>query len=272
MSGRDFAETSRVTDGSLCNPSQTPTLEGKASTVAALRRERGAQEGAVEPMVGTSVSRREIPSATVSRLPVYLRALHDSAARGVTRVSSEELAALAGVRPTQLRKDLSHLGSHGVRGVGYEVGRLTAELTSALGLSHSLPVAVVGMGNLGRALAAYSGFATEGFHVEALFDRDPAVVGDQVAGLRVSPMSDLPGAVARLGIAIGVIATPAGSAQEAADALVGAGVQAILNFAPVALVLPEGVAARSVDLATELHVLAFLRQPERVSADVGRAG
>lgn len=105
-----------MTDGSLCNSSQTPTLEGKASTVAALRRERGAQEGAVEPMVGTSVSRREIPSATVSRLPVYLRALHDSAARGVTRVSSEELAALAGVRPTQLRKDLSHLGSHGVRG------------------------------------------------------------------------------------------------------------------------------------------------------------
>ena len=221
-------------------------------------------------MVDVPALRREIPAATVSRLPVYLRALHESATRGITRVSSEELAAQAGVRPTQLRKDLSHLGSHGVRGVGYDVGRLTAELTNALGLNQSWPVAVVGMGNLGRALAAYSGFATEGFHVEALFDHDPAVIGDLVGRHRVSPMTELASVTARLGIAIGVIAAPANSAQDVADALVGAGVRAILNFAPVALTLPEGVACRSVDLATELHVLAFLRQPERVGADVGR--
>ncbi|HOA02800.1 MAG: redox-sensing transcriptional repressor Rex [Actinomycetales bacterium] len=221
-------------------------------------------------MVGTLAPRRDIPSATVSRLPVYLRALHEFATRDVTRVSSEELAAQAGVRPTQLRKDLSHLGSHGVRGVGYDVGRLTAELTNALGLNRSWPVAVVGMGNLGRALAAYSGFATEGFHVEALFDHDPSVIGDLVGRHRIASMGELTDVVARLGIAIGVIATPANSAQDVADALVGAGVRAILNFAPVALALPEGVACRSVDLATELHVLAFLRQPERVGADVGR--
>ncbi|MGB2736965.1 MAG: redox-sensing transcriptional repressor Rex [Candidatus Nanopelagicales bacterium] len=223
-------------------------------------------------MVGAPIPRRDVPAATVSRLPVYLRALQASAARGVTRVSSEELATEAGVRPTQLRKDLSHLGSHGVRGVGYDVARLTAELTSALGLSHSLPVAIVGMGNLGRALAAYSGFATEGFEVRALFDRDPLVVGDAVGAHRILPMSDLGAAVDTLGIAIAVIATPAGSAQDVADAVVAAGVQAILNFAPTTLTLPPSVAARSVDLATELHVLAFLRHSDRVGADVGRAG
>jgi len=249
-----------------------PYIGGKASAVAALRDGIRAQEGVGGPMVGAQVHRRDIPSATVSRLPVYLRALHDSAARGVTRVSSEELAAQAGVRPTQLRKDLSHLGSHGVRGVGYDVGRLTAELTNALGLSCSLPVAVVGMGNLGRALAAYSGFATEGFHVEALFDRDPVLVGELIGSRMVSAMGDLPGIVARLGIAIGVIATPAASAQEVADALVAAGVHSILNFAPAAITVPNGVAVRSVDLATELQVLAFLRQPERSTSDVGRAG
>lgn len=223
-------------------------------------------------MVSAPVARRDIPAATVARLPVYLRALHESADRGVVCVSSEHLAALAGVRPTQLRKDLSHLGSHGVRGVGYDVARLTTELTNALGLTRSLPVAVVGMGNLGRALAAYSGFATEGFHVEAVFDRDPAVIGEVVGEHRVAPMDELPSVVQRLGIAIGVIATPAASAQDAADALVAAGVKAILNFAPATMSLPQGVAARSVDLATELHVLAFLRQPDAVGADVGRAG
>ncbi len=221
-------------------------------------------------------ARRDIPAATVSRLPVYLRALHDAASQGVNGVSSEELAAAAGVRPTQLRKDLSHLGSHGVRGVGYDVGRLTAELTSALGLNRTWPVAIVGMGNLGRALAAYSGFATEGFDVAALLDHDPAIVGERVGDLVVSAMPDAAGLaelVGRLGIAIGVIATPPGSAQAVADALVGAGVEAVLNFAPVALTLPSHISVRGVDLATELHVLAFLRQHDpHAGNDVGRAG
>ncbi|MBK8468554.1 MAG: redox-sensing transcriptional repressor Rex [Candidatus Phosphoribacter sp.] len=217
-------------------------------------------------------SHRDIPAATVTRLPVYLRALHAVATRGVTRVSSEELAIDAGVRSTQLRKDLSHLGSHGVRGVGYDVGRLTAELTSALGLNRAWPVAIVGMGNLGRALAAYGGFATEGFHVVALLDRDHAIVGERIGELTVTAMSRLPGLVRELGIAIGVIATPAASAQLAADALVSAGVEAILTFAPVALTLPERVSTRSVDLATELHVLAFLAQHDRLAADVGSPG
>ncbi len=215
--------------------------------------------------------RRDVPAATVARLPVYLRALHDLAARGVRVVASEELAGAAGVRPTQLRKDLSHLGSHGVRGVGYEVARLSAELSSALGLHRAWPVAIVGMGNLGRALAAYSGFATEGFDVVALLDADPAVVGETISGVVVSPMHDLGTIVQDRRVAIGVIATPPGSAQQVADALVGAGIEAILNFAPTALHLPPHVSARAVDLATELHVLAFLRQ-QCPPGDVGRAG
>ena len=211
------------------------------------------------PMTPTPSALRDIPAATVSRLPTYLRALHSAAARGVTTVSSGQLASAAGVLPTQLRKDLSHLGSHGVRGVGYDVALLITEITRALGLGRAWPVAIVGMGNLGRALTAYSGFGTEGFHVVAVLDRDPALVGERVAGLTVRHIDELPTLVAELGIAIGVLATPADGAQAAADALVAAGIEAILTFAPAALALPPGVSLRRVDLATELHVLAFLR-------------
>ncbi|MEI2826586.1 MAG: redox-sensing transcriptional repressor Rex [Dermatophilaceae bacterium] len=221
--------------------------------------------------------RRDIPAATVTRLPQYLRSLHALAAGGVTSVSSEELAAASGVRSTQLRKDLSHLGSHGVRGVGYDVAHLTAELAGALGVTRTWPVAIVGMGNLGRALAAYSGFAPEGFDIVAVLDHDPALVGDSVGQLTVRPMTDLPILVAQEGIAIGVLATSVSGAQSAADSLIAAGVEAILSFVPVVLTVPAHVSVRRVDLATELHVLAFLRQPDSLAAtspvatDVGRA-
>ena len=223
-------------------------------------------------MTPSSQDHRDIPAATVARLPVYLRALHGAASSGITRVSSELLAAASGVRSTLLRKDLSHLGSHGVRGVGYDVGRLTGELTSALGLNRSWPMAIVGMGNLGRALAAYSGFATEGFHVVALLDRDPELIGERIGEVTVSHIDALPELVEALGIAVGVIATPAGSAQEAGEAIVNAGVEAVLNFAPAAIRLPKRVSVRSVDLATELHVLAFQRRHVARSRDVGGWG
>lgn len=224
-------------------------------------------------MARMSAAPRDIPAATVARLPVYLRALHEIARTGVIRVSSGQLAAASGVLASQLRKDLSHLGSHGVRGVGYTVGRLIGELTSALGLTRSWPVAIVGMGNLGRALAAYSGFATEGFDVVALLDHDPSIVGERIGDLPVHHIEELPELVPALGIAIGVVATPAASAQQVADALVGAGVHAVLNFAPTPIVVPPEVSVRRVDLATDLHVLAFLQQQDRVPASgVGRAG
>lgn len=212
--------------------------------------------------------RREIPDATVARLPQYLRALTHLGAAGATSVSSEELAAEAGVRPTLLRKDLSLLGSYGIRGVGYDVEHLALEISTSLGSAHDWPVAIVGMGNLGRALAAYSGFASGGFHVAALFDEDPALIGEQVRGIAISPGGELSERIVSDGIMIGVIATPATGAQAVCDTMVAAGVRSILNFAPVVLVTPPGVTVRKVDLSTELHVLAFYRLVEQEEATV----
>jgi redox-sensing transcriptional repressor len=204
--------------------------------------------------------RREIPDATVARLPEYLRTLSRLAETGVVLVSSEELAGAVGVRSAQLRKDLSHLGSYGVRGVGYDVGMLALEISRVLGLTQDWPVAIVGMGNLGHALASYPGFATKGFRIVALFDDDPARHGELVQGIAVRPFSDLAEVVATDAIAIGVIATPASAAQNVCDALVAAGVASILNFAPTVLSVPHGVDVRKVDLSTELQILAFHAQ------------
>ncbi len=208
-------------------------------------------------MSAAATARRGIPEATVARLPGYLRALTALARDGIASVSSEELSTAAGVSSTMLRKDLSHLGSYGVRGVGYDVERLASEITSALGLTQDWPVAIVGMGNLGRALAAYRGFAERGFRVIALLDGDPRVVGERVSGQRVRPMTDLPTLVADDGLAIGVIATPSEGAQQACDDLIEAGVRSVLNFAPAVLTVPAGVVVRKVDLSTELQILAF---------------
>ena len=208
--------------------------------------------------------KRGIPDATVARLPEYLRALNGLAAQGISSVSSEELAEVSGVGSAKLRKDLSHLGSYGVRGVGYDVDHLTYQISRELGLTQDWPVAIVGMGNLGRALAAYSGFATRGFKVAALLDADPAVIGEVIAGRTVRPMSDLPLLAARKSLSIGVIATPASAAQQVCNQLVAAGVSSILNFAPAVLTVPEGVDLRKVDLSTELHILAFHEQRKAV--------
>jgi redox-sensing transcriptional repressor len=215
--------------------------------------------------------RRGIPEATVARLPIYLRALTLLAEEGTATVSSEELAALAGVNSAKLRKDLSHLGSYGVRGVGYEVAYLVYQISRELGLTQDWPVAVVGIGNLGHALANYGGFASRGFSVVALFDQDKTVVGEEVAGLQVRPLDDLESVVQSAGVAIGVVATPATAAQEVCDRLVAAGVRSVLNFAPCVLSVPAGVDVRKVDLSTELQILAFHEQ-RRAAAEAGRAG
>lgn len=217
-------------------------------------------------MIADPAARRVIPDATVARLPEYLRALTDLAGRGIASVSSEELATEAGVRSAKLRKDLSHLGSYGVRGVGYEVEVLAHEISRELGLTQNWPVAIVGLGNLGHALAAYSGFGTRGFHVVALLDRDREVVGQKVAGMIVGSVDDLEQVVIGRGVAIGVIATPAASAQEVCDRFVAVGVRSVLNFAPCVLSVPEGVDVRKVDLATELQILAFHEQRKTHSA------
>lgn len=203
---------------------------------------------------------RGIPEATVARLPVYLRALSALAERGIGTVSSEELANAAGVGSAKLRKDLSYLGSYGTRGVGYEVDYLVYQISRELGLTQDWAVVIVGIGNLGHALAKYGGFASRGFRIAALFDGDPAQVGKRIGELAVRPMSDLPAIVREEGVSIGVIATPAVAAQGVCDQLVTAGVTSILNFAPVVLAVPAGVDVRKVDLSIELQILAFHEQ------------
>jgi len=199
----------------------------------------------------------DLPEATVARLPEYLRALHNLAETGHDTVSSEGLASAAGVNSAKLRKDLSHLGSYGTRGVGYDVALLIEQIEYVLGLTQRRAVALVGVGNLGHALAGYAGFATRGFRIAALFDADPSRVGERINGLVVHHIEDLTEIAAGESIAIGVIATPAAAAQNVADQLVAAGVTSILNFAPCVLSVPEGVDVRKVDLAIELQILSF---------------
>jgi redox-sensing transcriptional repressor len=205
-----------------------------------------------------------IPEATVARLPVYLRALYALADRGIATVSSEELAAAAGVNSAKLRKDLSHLGSYGTRGVGYDVEYLVYQVSRELGLTQDWPVVIVGAGNLGRALANYGGFASRGFRIAALLDSDAEVVGSEIGRHVVRHSDDLEVVVAQDGVSIGVIATPAAAAQGVCERLVAAGVTSILNFAPVVLKVPSGVDVRKVDLSIELQILAFHAQRRAV--------
>ena len=207
--------------------------------------------------------RREIPDATVNRLPVYLRVLNERAAVGQERISSEALAEQAGVSSAKLRKDLSALGSYGVRGVGYDIVTLADHVAGALGLEREWSVAIIGMGNLGRALATYGGIGVKGFDIKWLIDDDPRVVGTDVGGRVIVPFEALrpePGE----GV-IGIIATPATAAQQVADRLVVAGVRSILNFAPTVLTVPADVQVRGVDMAGELQILAFREQHSRLA-------
>lgn len=210
--------------------------------------------------------RRPIPEATVARLPLYYRALLDTAERQVATISSERLAELAGVNAAKVRKDLSYLGSYGTRGVGYDVEYLLHEISRELGLTRDWPVVIVGIGNLGRALANYRGFGARGFRVVALVDADPALVGKRVGELAIEPIGDLDRIVAQRQIAIAILATPAPAAQEVADRLVAAGVRSILNFAPTVLNVPDGVSLRKVDLAIELQILSFYQLRRGVPA------
>jgi redox-sensing transcriptional repressor len=200
---------------------------------------------------------RRIPDATIARLPRYHRALLELGAAKAATVSSDELADLAGFNAAKVRKDLSYLGTYGTRGVGYDVDNLRRQIGRELGLTESWPVMIVGIGNLGRALATYSGFATRGFRIAALLDADPAKTGSVVGTLAVRPTSELGAIVEAEQVAIGIIATPGVAAQDVADQLVAAGVKSILNFSPAVLNVPEGVAVRGVDLAVELQVLSY---------------
>ena len=210
--------------------------------------------------------RREIPDATVARLPEYLRTLSRLAEDGVLSVSSEELAAEVGVRSAQLRKDLSHLGSYGVRGVGYDVETLALEISRALGLTEDWPVAIVGMGNLGHALASYSGFVTKGFRIVGLYDDDPALADERIVGVPIRPLAELspttpwtrsPSASSRRRRPPPrPCATPSSAPASARSS----------TSRPAVLSVPNGVDVRRVDLSTELQILAFHAQRKSLAA------
>lgn len=210
--------------------------------------------------------RRKIPEAALGRLPVYLRILVDLASDNVTGVSSEQLAELAAVNAAKVRKDLSYLGTYGTRGVGYDVQFLTYQIQRELGLNQSWPVVIVGAGNLGQALANFTGITERGFHIVGVVDKDVSKIGSLVGGVRVTHADELAAIVQSKSVSIGIIATPAQHAQEAAEALVRAGVGSIMNFAPTVLTVPQGVNVRKVDLALELQILSYYEQCRNTSS------
>lgn len=198
-----------------------------------------------------------IAESTVRRLSLYLRLLQEARSRGQGTISSEELADRGGTTSAQVRKDLSLFGSFGKRGLGYSVPELLKELEEILGLDRRWRVALVGAGKIGSALFGYGNFRRRGFEIRAVFDSDPSKIGQPWGELRVSPDSELEREVRAQGIEIAIIAVPAEAAQAAADRLVGSGVKAILNFAPIRLRVPESVALRNVDMVVEMEGLTF---------------
>ncbi|MFT4166813.1 MAG: redox-sensing transcriptional repressor Rex [Microlunatus sp.] len=215
----------------------------------------GAAGIAVELPLSTGLS-----PTTISRLPVYLRELDLLSRAGVETISSVALAEVVGVTPSQLRKDLSHLGSYGTRGVGYDIALLQAQIGREFGRTREWPVVIIGVGNLGRALAGYAGFANRGFRIAALVDPDPAVVGTDVHGVTVSDLAELEAVITRTGATIAVLATPPEAAQGVVDRVVSQGVTSILTFAATVLAVPPGVIVRKVDLGQELQILAYYEQ------------
>ena len=199
---------------------------------------------------------KKIPPATVKRLPLYLQCL-DQVDNDSVGISSRNLAELAKVNDAQVRRDLSYLGSLGTRGVGYDIKTLRNQIQLELGLVEGWSAIIVGVGNLGSALAHYGGFKDKGFGVVGLFDDDPKKINNQVAGLVVTPLSKMKEYCKKYNVAIGIIATPGEYAQGVADQLIDCGVRSILNFAPVLLKNIKNVQIRSVDLSQELQILSY---------------
>ena len=198
-----------------------------------------------------------ISRATVDRLPLYFRTLRLIRSEGSEIVSSEDLGRRIGVTPEQIRKDLASFGAFGKKGVGYHVAELVNNISQILGLDRKWNIAIIGVGHLGWALANYRNFASLGFHLTALFDQNPAIVGQLINGVDVLSVADLETTVASRNIQIGVIAVPAGEAQAVADRLVAAGVHGIWNFAPVRITVPDNVQMVSEDLSVGLSTLSY---------------
>lgn len=208
------------------------------------------------------MTRRDISEFTIRRLSLYLRRLRELRGGGTEVVSSRQLADGSGTTPAQVRKDLSHFGSFGKRGRGYQVSELLETLESILGLDHAWSVALVGAGKIGRALLGYGDLERRGFRLVAAFDTDPEKVGSSYYGVDVRPLEELEGTLRSEQVEMGIIATPPEAAQDTAARLVDAGVKGILNFAPVKVDVPPEVTLRGVDVVLELEGLAFALGPE----------
>jgi redox-sensing transcriptional repressor len=205
--------------------------------------------------------RRELPDATIARLPQYIRCLSQLENAGLQTVHSADLASHVGVSGAVVRRDLSYVGSYGTRGLGYPVSELRDSVNRALGLATEHRMVVVGVGHMGRAIAGYTGFAERGLRVVGLFDVDPELIGSKAGNpalelVEIMPLADMADFVSANDVAIAVIATPADAAQSVADMLVGAGITSILNLSAVHLSVPDAVVVRPVDLATEIQILA----------------
>jgi redox-sensing transcriptional repressor len=205
-------------------------------------------------------NRPEIPRKTIYRLSVYLRCLQRLKANDIRTVSSEALARVAGLKPTQLRKDLTYFGQFGTRGLGYDVQQLAKMITDLLGTSSLQPVVLVGVGNLGTALLSYRGFQEEGFEIVAAFDLDARRFRDRKVPVPVHSMEKLPEIIREQHVKMAILTVPAVAAQEVTNTLVQAGITGILNFAPIVLAVPEDVMASNVNLAIELENLSYFIQ------------
>jgi redox-sensing transcriptional repressor len=204
--------------------------------------------------------RPEIPRKTIYRLSIYLRCLARLHENGISTVSSEALAKAAGVKPTQLRKDLAYFGTFGTRGLGYDVADLFKKISEELGTSRLQPVILVGVGHLGLALVSYRGFEKEGFEIIAAFDAEPRRKRDKEIKQPIYGMDELPEFVKRQNVKMAILTVPAAAAQEVANQLIDAGVTGILNFSPIVLSVPEEVMVNNVNLAIELENLSYFTQ------------
>lgn len=204
-----------------------------------------------------STDEPQVPKAVVSRLSLYLRELQHLVRDGHETTSSTQLGRVLGFTDAQVRKDLAYFGQFGYPGIGYRCSELIDAIKGILGTRQPWPLAIVGLGNLGRALMGYRGFKDQGFRIVAAFDVDPAKIGKTVEGLQIQDFGTISEVAKLLGIRLAVIAVPGPAAQKVADGLVGAGIEGILNFAPITLNLPKSVQTIGVDLAIELEQLAF---------------
>jgi redox-sensing transcriptional repressor len=202
-----------------------------------------------------------IPDIVIGRLPIYLRALTHLAEQGHEVTSSHELGQQLGISSAQIRKDLSHFGGFGKQGTGYQIDYLIGQLRQVLKINQEWEVALVGAGDLGRAIAHYKGFKDRGFHIASVFDSSPDKVGKKLGDFTIQAMADAPNVIAQRGIKMAMIAVPAQDAQEVADMLIAAGIRAILNYAPISLNVPDGVRVQYIDPVVHMQRMTYYLNP-----------